>query len=103
MNKSHELSKDEIKKCFLSYICYLFSAAYGLIKEPKAYGPIRLLCAAEKLLEILKEINLTDDYLENLLLSINEKKDELLSDGVKMEKFLEEVSLNLAVKLKEQA
>jgi len=51
---------------------YLFTSARGLADEPKSYGPFRLLDAAGKLLEIMEEHGMGDDFTKRALQQIDE-------------------------------
>lgn len=99
MSNYPDSSVSEIQKKFYGYIAYLFSSAVGLITEPGAYGPIRLLCAVENLLMLLDETGLADDDMKVLLKSIVEDKGVLISDESKLKAFLEDTSVSLAARL----
>ncbi len=51
---------------------YLLTSARGLADEPKSYGPFRLLDAAGRLLEIMKEHGMDDDFTKRALEQIDE-------------------------------
>ena len=99
MSEDNNISKEQARIKFIGYLSYLVSSALGLINEPKAYGPLRFLCAIEKLLDLLREIGLNDDEMNELLRHIEEQKEELMSDESKLKSFLLDVSLDLVGKL----
>jgi hypothetical protein len=51
---------------------YLLTSARGLADEPKGYGPFRLLDAAGRLLEIMEEHGMGDDFTKRVLEQIDE-------------------------------
>lgn len=51
---------------------YLLTSARGLADEPKSYGPFRLLDAAGRLLEIMEEHGMGDDFTKRALEQIDE-------------------------------
>ncbi len=99
MNDFSESTKTDQSKLFIRYVSYLISSALGLMTEPSEYGPIRLLFAVKKLIEILKSMKLEDDYLNQLLINISENQHLLLEDKEFLKKFLEEESKKIAKKL----
>jgi hypothetical protein len=50
---------------------YLLTSARGLADEPKGYGPFRLLDAAGRLLEIMEEHEMGDDFTKRALEQID--------------------------------
>ena len=52
-------------------LSYLLTSARGLADEPKGYGPFRLLDAAGRLLEIMEEHGLGDDFTKRALEQID--------------------------------
>ena len=53
---------------------YLLTSARGLANEPKGYGPLRLLDAAGRLLEIMEEHGMGDDFTKRALEQIDEER-----------------------------
>lgn len=84
-----------------SYIGYIFSTALGLFEEPKEYGPMRLLFVAEKAIDLFEKLGFCDEFLKQLLITINENKEFLLLDYKNLEKFIEEESIRIGRKVKE--
>jgi len=96
----HEvMPNSQLQKMLLLYLCRLFSSALGLIDEPKEYGPIRLVCAGEELLDIMKKSGIITPVLEQVLLDLNEKKEDLFKNPHDLRAFLEEVLSNLCKQL----
>jgi hypothetical protein len=68
--------------------CFLIVSAQGLIREPAHYGPIRLLEAASRLLNLLKESHA--EYS-----AIQEKIDEIKIDPASNEDALDKIVISL--------
>lgn len=101
MNDNNKPYNNRINKITTGYIGYVFSSALGLFEEPKEYGPMRLLFAAEKAIELFEELGLCNELLKQLLVTINENKEFLLLDYKSLEKFIEKESIRLSRRVKE--
>lgn len=77
-------------------LAFLITSARGCIDEPKLYGPLRLLDAATKLIEIMEEEGKTTPEIVELQRLIDEKKDLVMYDEEAFVKFLDELSKRLA-------
>ena len=53
---------------------YLLTSARGLADEPKGYGPFRLLDATGRLLEIMEEHGMGDDFTKRALERIDQAR-----------------------------
>lgn len=64
----------------LELLIYLITSAQGLMNEPKAYGPLRLIESASKMCEILYEKYPEKQEYKELLECINHDKEICLTD-----------------------
>lgn len=58
-NEEKKLKYELLKLC-----CFIITSARGCIDEPKAYGPLRLLDSVERLITLLDNQGLADDFLK---------------------------------------
>lgn len=94
----HEVTQhSRLQRMLLLYVCRLFSSSLGLIDEPKEYGPIRLFCAAEELLDIMKETGMTTVAIEGILPDLKRKKEALFKNQADLRAFLEELTRELCL------
>jgi len=58
--------KELLRKQIVDLLGFLLTSAQGLFDEPKSYGPLRLVDAAGRLLEISADAGLNDDFLNSI-------------------------------------
>jgi hypothetical protein len=68
---------------FVSHICLLAVSARGLIDEPKFYGPMRLLEAAQRLVELAENFGIHNELLAEVSNRIEEAPLDDLPEGEK--------------------
>ena len=83
-------------------LAFLITSARGCIDEPKLYGPLRLLDAATKLIEIMEEEGKCDEDILKLKELIEESIDTLMYDEEAFVKFLDELTKKLAKIIRKQ-
>ena len=66
---------------FIGLICYLITSARGLVKEPKIYGPSRLVEAARRLIHLADECGIRHACLAEVAQHIEEGRLEALQEG----------------------
>lgn len=82
-------------------LAFLITSARGCVDEPPLYGPLRLIDAASKLIEIMKnEGKITNELLEIQKL-IEEKKDLVMYNEEDFIKLLDDLSRKLAKIIKQ--
>lgn len=97
------IAKEErARGLFFRYLCYLASSAVGLVDEPKLYGPLRLVDAAERLIGIMEELGLGDPFLGNLRLHLAREKEKVMTDEEGFLAFLQELVDKLSAELLRQ-
>ena len=66
------MTSPEVEAGFTDLICYLIASARGLIAEPKLYGPMRLVDAAGRLIDLADHCGMHDARLEEIAKRIDE-------------------------------
>jgi hypothetical protein len=100
--------KDNMKEEKLRYelfklFCYIVTSARGCVDEPKLYGPFRLIDSVERIIALLDNEGLADDFLKKEQAKIEENKYLLMQDEEGFIKFLDELVIDFTKKLKEGA
>jgi hypothetical protein len=88
-----------VRDDLLLLLGYLLSSAQGLANEPKSYSPFRLLDAAGRLLEIMEEHGMGDDFTKRILEQIDEERFGPSHEGKGLE-LADQLSLEFAEYLK---
>ncbi len=83
-------------------LAFLITSARGCIDEPKLYGPLRLLDAATKLIEIMEKEGKCDEDILKLKELIEESIDTLMYDEEAFIEFLDELTKKLAKIIRKQ-
>lgn len=81
--------------------CYLVSSARGLVDEPKAYGPLRLVDAASRLIGLLERMGLAGDGLRQAGGSLDALRHEGATDEAALIAGLDAVIGRLTAGLRE--
>jgi hypothetical protein len=63
---------DELRRQIIDLLGFLLTSAHGLFDEPKSYGPLRLVDAAGRLLEISTAAGINDEFLNSIGKAIDE-------------------------------
>lgn len=93
------LKADQAKELLFRHLCYLLSSAVGLVDEPRLYGPFRLVDAAERVMDIMSELGLSDSFLADLRELIAAEKDRVMTDEPGFLALLDEAVQRLAEEL----
>ncbi|KUK17168.1 DUF6092 family protein [Thermococcus sibiricus] len=91
MKNTESLLKDEHFKL----LSFLITSARGCVNEPVLYGPLRLVDAAARLIDIMKKEGKVTPEIEELQKLIEEKKDLVMYDEEGFINFLDELSKRL--------
>lgn len=59
--------EDSVQERLLDFTAYCLTAAHGLAREPAVYGPMRLVDAMFRALELFKEVGVEHPGLEHVL------------------------------------
>jgi hypothetical protein len=95
--------KEELRYDLLKLFCYMITSARGCVEEPKLYGPFRLIDSVERIITLLDNEGLADDFLKRERAKIEENKEILMQDEEGFIKFLDELVIDFTKKLKEGA
>jgi len=92
--------EDKLKENLFDLICYMLVSARNLDREKKMYGPLRLIDAANKLIEILEKNGLCDELLSQVRTIIESNKYKLMADKEEFASFLDDLLQKMVAKLK---
>lgn len=87
---------------YFELLSFLITSARGLLEEPTIYGPLRLVEAARKLLDIIDERGLGSQELDELKQYIDENINTVLYGEEEFKRFLEELVKRLAVIIRKE-
>lgn len=85
-----------LKDNHFKLLAFLITSARGCVDEPPLYGPLRLVDAAARLIEIMKEEGKATPEVLELQKLIEEKKDLVMYDEKEFINFLDDLSKKLA-------
>jgi len=85
-----------LKDNHFKLLAFLITSARGCVDEPPLYGPLRLVDAAARLIEIMKEEGKATPEVLELQKLIEEKKDLVMYDEEGFINFLDDLSKKLA-------
>ncbi|MEM0015121.1 MAG: DUF6092 family protein [Zestosphaera sp.] len=91
MRSTEDIVRDEHFKL----LAFLITSARGCVDEPHLYGPLRLVDAASKLIDIMKLEGKAPEGLERVQKTIEERKHLLMHDERKFIEFLDELVTEL--------
>ena len=89
---------DELKEELFNLTAYMITSARGLSEEPADYGTFRLLDSAGRLLAIMESQGLSDPFLAELRLSVDEEREGNMDPDRQGDR-LDELVLKLAEEL----
>ncbi len=81
---------------YFELLAFLVTSARGLVDEPQVYGPLRLLDAAVKLIDIMEKEGIVTSELKELRRLILEKSNLVMVDERAFIDFLDELSKKIA-------
>lgn len=80
----------------LNYLAYIISSAKGCLKEPKIYGPFRLVDSIELLIKLLQKNNITiDQSILKIVQKMNAEKLSFMEDESSFIEMLDKVTFDL--------
>ncbi len=94
------IDKGELKSDFFNLLAFLVTSARNCVEEPKLYGPFRLIDGASRLIGILEGAGIADEFFIGIRKKIDGGKYSVMSDKDKFIKFLDDLTLDFADKLK---
>ncbi len=90
-----------LEKGIFELLCYMIVSARNLDQETKMYGPFRLVDAASRLIEILEESGIGDEFLSQVRSMIEANKYKVMTDKEGFVAFLDDLALKMVGRLKE--
>ena len=82
----------QISQGIFDYTLFLLTAARGCVDEPHMYGPLRLVDAVSRIVDIFSRANLLQDqFLANLKKKIDEKKLIVMESEDEFVKFIDDL------------
>jgi len=87
--------KDELEREFFELICYMVTSARNLIQENKLYGPLRLVDAVSRLVDVLEKLDLKSPRLAVIQGRIKDGEDTVMESEEKFTAFLENLVMDL--------
>jgi len=83
-------------------LAFLITSARGCVDEPKLYGPLRLLDAASRLIEIMEDEGKASEEVLRLRGLVEEAIDVLMYDQKEFVRLTDELSRELARIIRDQ-
>jgi hypothetical protein len=71
----HEIDTQALSDELFLLLSYMLSSAQGLVGEPADYGVFRMLDASGRLLEIMENYGLSDEFTSQLKQSIDQERE----------------------------
>lgn len=90
-----------LERGIFKLLCYMIVSARNLDQETKMYGPFRLVDAASRLIEILEESGIGDEFLSQVRSMIEANKYKVMTDKEGFVAFLDDLALKMVGRLKE--
>lgn len=90
-----------LERRIFELLCYMIVSARNLEQETKMYGPFRLVDAASRLIEILEESGIGDEFLSQVRSMIEANKYKVMTDKEGFVVFLDDLALKMVGRLKE--
>ena len=84
----------------IKLFCYMITSARGCIEEPKLYGPFRLVDSVGRIITLLDNEGLADDFLKKEMAKIEESKYLVMQDEKGFTRFLDELVIDFTQELK---
>ncbi|MEM1991888.1 MAG: DUF6092 family protein [Nitrososphaerota archaeon] len=82
-------------------LTFLIVSARGCVDEPPLYGPLRLIDAAEKLIELMDKMGKADERLKEIMKTIHERKFSVVRGEKEFINLLDELVLKVSKIIKE--
>lgn len=96
----NKMKEEKLRYELLKLFCYIVTSARGCVDEPKLYGPFRLIDSVERIITLLDNEGLADDFLKKERAKIEENKYILMGDEKGFIKLLDELVIDFTKRLK---
>ena len=94
--------KDEFEREFFELICFMVTSARNLIQENRLYGPLRLVDAVSRLVDILEKLDLKSPRLEAIKERIEKGENTVMESEGEFTTFLENLVMELVPLMQDQ-
>jgi hypothetical protein len=101
MMTNEQLSNDELRLAFLEILTYLATSARGTIYEPRLYGPLRLMEAANRVIHLMGHMGLSNTDLDALARQIVDEAMIISTNETRCIEFTDQASLIFARALRD--
>jgi hypothetical protein len=95
-------AEDKLSDEFFALLAFLVTSARNCVEEPKLYGPFRLIDGASRLIRILEGAGMADEFCVEVRKKIDEGKYSVMGDKDEFIKFLDNLTLDFADKVKSE-
>jgi len=99
--KASIIDPQELHDVFLELLTYFATSARGAIDEPKLYGPLRLMEAAQRTIYFMDRFELSDDDLNTIADRFIDQAIVISADEAQCATFSDEMALLFARKLRD--
>jgi hypothetical protein len=83
---------DSLRRSLVFYLCFLASSARGLFTEPSSYGPLRLVDACSRLIDIMEREGLSSPALDRVKTIIESGKLSVTEDRQRFAELIDEIA-----------
>ncbi|GAH66921.1 unnamed protein product [marine sediment metagenome] len=97
-----KIEEEKLGYDLLKLFCYIITSARGCVEEPKPYGPFRLIDSAGRIIALLDNEGLANDFLRKERAKIEDNKYLVMQDREKFMEFLDELVMDFTTELKEK-
>lgn len=101
MTANEQVPDAELRLAFLEILTYLATSARGTIYEPRLYGPLRLMEAANRLIHLMGRMGLSDTNLDAFARRVVAEAMAISTDESRCIEFTDEASLIFARALRD--
>lgn len=98
--KASHVNAQELQDAFLELLTYLAASAHGAVDEPRLYGPLRLIEAAQRTINLMDRFDLSDNDLNRIAERFIDEAMVISTDESQCATFADEMVLLFARKLR---
>ena len=95
------INSQELRVALLELLTFLGSSARGTIDEPKLYGPLRLVEAIQRVINLMDDMGVSDPELNSLAERFIDEAMQISMDEIHCAKFTDEITTLFAIKLRD--
>jgi hypothetical protein len=99
--KASFISHQELQGALLELLTFLATSARGAVDEPKLYGPLRLIETAQRVINLMDRLNLSDDELNAIADRFIDEAMSISIDEARCVAFTDEMAVLFARRLRD--